>query len=813
MRLRRSSLLELTGKSGQTTSRRAANPQGIPKNSIDRASPERRWYAVASHQGRTVTVSDEMYRRVVMAVPEGIWVVDPEGRTIFSNERMAEILGIPYESMPEQSCFTCVYPEDAVSARSNFARAWAGDRRPFDFRLLRADGTSIWVSITCMPMSDDSGAPFGLLGMFSEITERKAAVDALRASEERLREIINVAAVGVAQVNLTAQLEMVNDRFCAIFGYSREELIGKSIRDLSHPDDLPLIIETTRRLLSGEIPYACVEKRHIRKDGAMIWSRVHKSCVRDLAGRPTHTIVVVEEITDAVLAQAAVKESEARFRAMADSAPVLINLCDTSLNATFCNSHVLTFTGRTEEQLRTGGFKDLVHPDDLERVGSTVRAAVQEQRAFEIELRMRRADGEYRSMLTSGTPRFAAGTYVGYVMITVDITEFKRKKDYVMAMQKLESLGVLAGGIAHDFNNLLGGILASAELIAAADAQGEPLDRESLLRIRTAAIRGGEIVRQLMAYGGEENHAFSPVEIPQLVAEMLELLKISISKRAVLNVSFPAGLPAVRANAAQLRQVVLNLIVNASEALEDRQGVISITAARITGDNYQPALLASQDYVSLAVSDSGCGMTEEVQARIFDPFFTSKFAGRGLGLASVQGIIRSHGGAIHVASAPGRGSRFEVLLPVAGEPVSESAAPVELGTFQEGDPMSATVLVVEDEEALRTAVSKMLRLRGFRVIESGDGADALNLLRRDAPQVDVVLLDLNLPGVSGPEVLAELQAIRPSAKVILTSAYSRERVQAGLGGELPWPYIRKPYQLAELTALLRSISLGAAGGQ
>ena len=760
-----------------------------------------------------MSVSSEMYRRVVMAVPEGIWVVDPEGRTIFNNERMAGMLGVAFESMSGQSCFTYVYPEDADSAREYFARALSGDRRPFDFRLRRPDGSPIWVSITCMPMNDDTGAPVGLLGMFSEITERKMAEAALRASEERLLAIINVAAVGVALVSLTAQLEMVNDRFCAILGYSREELIGKSMRDLSHPDDLPLIIETTRRLLSGEIPYACVEKRHIRKDGAIIWSRVHKSCVRDLAGQPTHTIVVLEEITEAVQARAALKESEARFRAMADSAPVLIALCDTGLNATFCNSHVLTFTGRTEEQLRTGGFKDLIHPDDLERVGTTVRVVVQEQRAFEIEHRMRRADGEYRFMLTSGTPRFAAGAYIGYVTITVDITEFKQKQDYVMAMQKLESLGVLAGGIAHDFNNLLGGILASAELIAAAGATGAPLDEESLLRIRTAAIRGGEIVRQLMTYGGEENQAFSSVEIPQLVAEMLELLKISISKRAVLNVNFPAGLPAVRANAAQLRQVVLNLIVNASEALEDNQGVISITAARVSGDEYQPAVLTSQDYVSLTVSDSGCGMTEEVQARILDPFFTSKFAGRGLGLASVQGIVRSHGGAIHVTSAPGRGSRFEVLLPVSSELASEHAASEGAGASPEGDPMASTVLIVEDEEPLRFAVSKMLQLRGFRVIESGDGAEALDMFRRNAPPVDVVLLDLNLPGISGREVLAELQAIRPGTKVILTSAYSRDRVQDSLGGQFPWPYIRKPYQLTELTALLRSLSLGAAGGR
>ncbi len=443
-----------------------------------------------------------------MAVPEGIWVVDPQGRTIFSNRRMAEILGTDFEAMAELSCFGCVFPEEADDARRHFDRALSGDKRPFDFRLRRADGSPVWVSISCMPMRDDSGGEVGLLGMFSDITERKQAEAAIRDSEERFRAIFNLAAVGVAQVSLTAELDMVNDRLCAIFGYTREELVGRNLRELTHPDDLPEVVTKSRRLLTGEIPYFCMEKRHFRKDGTEIWSRMHKSCVRDLEGKPKHYIMVLEDITESAQAQAALRESEERFRNMADSASVLICLCDPNMNVTFCNQPILTFVGLTEDQLRGTDFKELIHPDDLQRVGPSARAAVQAQRVFEIELRMRRSDGEYRFMLTTGTPRFAAGTYVGYIMITVDVTEFKRKQDYVLAMQKLESLGVLAGGIAHDFNNLLGGILASAEVISAASAGGAPPDEESLLRIKTAAIRGGEIVRQLMIYGGEDNQIF-----------------------------------------------------------------------------------------------------------------------------------------------------------------------------------------------------------------------------------------------------------------------------------------------------------------
>ncbi len=683
-----------------------------------------------------------------------------------------------------------------------------GTKGPFDFRLRRADGSPVWVSISCMPMRDDAGAEVGLLGMFSDITERKQAEASIRDSEERFRAIFNLAAVGVAQVSLTAELDMVNDRLCAIFGYTREELIGRNLRELTYPDDLDEVVIKSRRLLTGEIPYFCMEKRHFRKDGTVIWSRMHKSCVRDLEGKPKHYIMVLEDVTEAAQAQAALRESEERFRNMADSASVLICLCNPNLNVTFCNQPILNFVGLTEDQLRGTDFKELIHPDDLQRVGPSARAAVQAQRVFEIELRMRRSDGEYRFMLTTGTPRFAAGTYVGYIMITVDITEFKRKQDYVLAMQKLESLGVLAGGIAHDFNNLLGGILASAEVISAASAGGGPPDEESLLRIKTSAIRGGEIVRQLMIYGGEDNQIFSSVDVPALVGEMLQLLKISISKRATLNVNFPARLPEVRANAAQLRQVVLNLITNASEALEDREGEISMSAAMVPGRDYQAPLLPGSTYLKLEVKDNGCGMTEEVQARIFDPFFTSKFAGRGMGLASVQGIVRSHGGTINVTSVRGQGSRFEILLPCA-EPESKPEKPQAFAPVRRILEPS-TVLLVEDEEPLRLAVSRILRLRGFTVIETGDGTIGVDLFREKAKQIDVVLLDLNLPGMSGREILRELKRIRPDAKVILTSAYSREWAQTAIGDDRSWPYIRKPYELGELTSLLRRVCAGSS---
>jgi CheY-like chemotaxis protein/two-component sensor histidine kinase len=366
---------------------------------------------------------------------------------------------------------------------------------------------------------------------------------------------------------------------------------------------------------------------------------------------------------------------------------------------------------------------------------------------------------------------------------------------------------VLAAGIAHDFNNLLGSILAEAELAEWELAAGSSPDQE-IKAIEAVATRAGEIVRELMIYAGQDEARLDPVDLSRLVGEMLELLKISISKHATLKVDLPENLPAVRANAVQIRQVVMNLITNASEALGDKGGVISVGISRAksrrtsVGDG--PLHRARGDYLRFTVSDTGTGMTHEVLSRIFDPFYTTKFAGRGLGLAAVQGIIRSHGGSIEVTSAPGLGSRFEILLPCVNQPAHDTR---HRGALNAGDKVGSaagTVLVVEDESVLRRAVSTLLRKEGFFVIEAGDGTAGAKQFCANETQIDVILLDMTLPGMSGRQVLEEVRRIRPDVKVILTSAYSQDALAVAVsGGQKPWGYIRKPYRISELTDVLR----------
>ena len=423
--------------------------------------------------------------------------------------------------------------------------------------------------------------------------------------------------------------------------------------------------------------------------------------------------------------------------------------------------------------------------------------------SFRMEYRLRRGDGEYRWILDEGGPRFTAdGTFAGFIGSCIDITEVKRLHEEALSSQKLESLGQLARGVAHDFNNLLGGVLSTTELAQLACKEGL-LPEKELLILRTAAIRGGEIVRQLMTYGGEESLAFEPVDLSLLVEEMLQLLQVSISKNAILETDLAKHLPAIKANPAHIRQVVMNLVTNASDAVGLRGGVIRVTTEQarvgvVTG----PANLPAGDYLRLEVSDTGSGMTPEVQNRIFDPFFTTKRAGRGLGLAAVHGIMRGHCGAINVTSRLGKGTRIEVLLPCAEQKVEQNWGAVKQASPGEMARNSGTVLVVEDDDTLRVVVSKMLRIEGFSVMEAADGSAAVDLFRDNEPEITVVLLDMNLPGMIGPEVFADLRRIRPDVKVIFTSAYGEETIRAAVNGEPGWAFIRKPYPFDGLVSLI-----------
>jgi PAS domain S-box-containing protein len=502
------------------------------------------------------------------------------------------------------------------------------------------------------------------------------------------------------------------------------------------------------------------------------------------------------------------RESEERFRRVFEDGPLGLALVGRDYRFVKVNSALCQMVGYPEGELVQMSFIDITYPDD---VRSNVELAEQlfkrEIPFYRMRKRYVRKTGEIIWIsLTASIILGPDGQPLHGLAMVEDITEIKRTQEEALFRQNLESVGTLAGGIAHDFNNLLGGVLAQSEL-ALSELDAGSSCKEELKMIREVAIRGSEIVRQLMIYAGKESEVVERVDPSRIVEEMLALLKVSVSKHAVMKADLGQDLPATCAGAAQLRQIVMNLITNASDAIGDRDGVIRVSTRRTTiggASATAPESLSDGDYVVLEVSDTGCGMSREAQERLFDPFFTTKSAGRGLGLAVVSGIVRSLGGAIRVTSELGKGSTFQVSLPCAE--TTFSAPSCAMPTIDElPDPSRQTaVLIVEDEDALRQAVAKTLGKNGFEVFEAADGSSAIDVLRAKQGKIDVILLDMTIPGASSREVVEEAANVKPDIRVVLTSAYSQEMFADAANIPQIRSFIRKPFQIGNLLRTLRS---------
>ena len=386
--------------------------------------------------------------------------------------------------------------------------------------------------------------------------------------------------------------------------------------------------------------------------------------------------------------------------------------------------------------------------------------------------------------------------------------ERARIHDKMLQTQKLESLGVLAGGIAHDFNNLLTVIQGNASVALTRVGDDHPA-REVIDDILKAAQRAGELTRQMLAYSGKGRFHIGPLDLRQQVGEIAALLKTSISKKVSLRLDQPSYLPAVQGDASQLQQVVMNLVLNAAEAVGANEGEVAVRLAEeeigtgAGGDLNGAESLPAGRYVRLTVEDTGAGMDPHIVARIFDPFFTTKTTGRGLGLAAVLGIVRSHGGALRIRSTPGKGTRFEVLLPAAGAraqppPSGESAAKHGQGT----------VLIIDDEPSVRTATGRMLSMLGYDVLEAPDGEQGIEIFRLRRGAVDAVLLDLTMPGLSGEETLRLLRQVDAEVRIIIFSGYAEDDVAERLLPLHPAAILHKPFTRQQIGQALQTALLG-----
>ena len=372
--------------------------------------------------------------------------------------------------------------------------------------------------------------------------------------------------------------------------------------------------------------------------------------------------------------------------------------------------------------------------------------------------------------------------------------------------QKLESLGVLAGGIAHDFNNLLTVILGNASLALDELPSMSPA-RDSLRVIEKTALRAAELCRQMLAYSGQGRFVIETIHLDELICEMASLFKSSLPKKATLDLNLADALPPLRGDPSQIRQVVMNLVINAAEALGDRSGVVTVStgAMQCRPDDlagaYREERLTEGMYVWLEVSDTGCGMNSETQRRVFEPFFTTKFTGRGLGLSAVLGIVRGHQGALQVASTPGQGTTFKVLFPAAPPVGPQSASPprAPLGAWQG----MGIVLLVDDEDSVRTLGARMLERIGFQVLVASDGQEALELYQVRQGEIVLVLLDLTMPYMDGEETFQQLRCFDPQVRVVMTSGYTETEMALRFTGQPRCGFLQKPYTLEGLTRCLR----------
>ncbi len=367
--------------------------------------------------------------------------------------------------------------------------------------------------------------------------------------------------------------------------------------------------------------------------------------------------------------------------------------------------------------------------------------------------------------------------------------------------QKLEALGVLAGGIAHDFNNLLTVILGNTS-VALAALPDDAAARAPLEQVELAAMRSTDLARQMLAYSGKGTFLIEVVSLPDAVTGLEELIRAAISKKAQLSVDFARDTPTIEADATQLRQVILNLITNASEAIGNDNGIITVRTGQLDADRLYlsdfelAGELPERSYTFLEVSDTGSGMDAATRARIFDPFFTTKFTGRGLGLAAVQGIVRGHHGAMKVDSQPGAGTTFTLIFPTSGKVVPIVPPPPSPPSGR----ASGTVLVVDDDDAVRGMAVRMVASLGFEVVTAADGDEALRLLIERPGAFSFVLLDLMMPGMSGEEVMLEMERVGATTPVVLSSGYDSEQISRRFVGGVVAAVLQKPYEMDQLRA-------------
>jgi PAS domain S-box-containing protein len=519
-------------------------------------------------------------------------------------------------------------------------------------------------------------------------------------------------------------------------------------------------------------------------------------------------------IAERMRAQEALQRSEERYRTVIAATTSVVMVADAGGEFAQPQPSWEEFTGQSWPESLGFGWIEAIDPADRERFRNLWKASVAAASIFECEARVLTAgSSEARHCLFRAAPiRHNGGGLLEWVITAADIHERKRFDEQIRQTQKLEHLGLLAGGVAHDFNNLLVGILGNASLALETISSNNPA--AGLLQdVIAAGETAAHLTRQLLAYAGKGRFIIEPLDLSDLVRQIGGLVQATIPKGVHLRYELAQALPCVDGDASQLQQLLMNLIINGAEAIGEGRGgtVLITTGVQEVDDHYIRSVLAPADlnpgqYVTLEVHDTGSGMEPEVIEKIFDPFFSTKFAGRGLGLAAVLGIVRGHKGALKVYSTPGRGTTFKVLFPASTAKPLQRQGEYALNTRGSGE----MVLVADDEVIVRQATKNMLERHGYLVVLADNGREAVDLFRILEDKVSVVLLDMTMPVMSGEDAFRELKQIRPDVRVVLTSGYNEVEAVRRFTGKGLAGFIQKPFSSARLVEKIRTVIEGTA---
>jgi two-component system cell cycle sensor histidine kinase/response regulator CckA len=515
------------------------------------------------------------------------------------------------------------------------------------------------------------------------------------------------------------------------------------------------------------------------------------------AGDFNGVIGVAVDMTDRELTARALRDSEERYRILFDSNPHPMWAYDLeTLRFVAVNDAAITHYGYSREEFLEMTIANIRPAEDVPSLFENIAQGPDEARVW----RHRKKDGTLIEVEITSHPLVLDGRPAEVVLAT-DVTERRRTEEALRRAQKMESLGLLAGGIAHDFNNLLVAILGQTSL-AVHHLSADSLARAPIEKAVVAARRAADLTRQLLAYSGRGQFERRPIDLNQLIQENLHLFEVAVPKHVTLRSDLVVPLPLVVGDAGQLQQVIMNLIINGAEAIGDKNGEVivrtrvqSLASGAATAWQIGDEELPAGDYVLLIVEDNGQGMDAATQSRIFDPFFSTKFTGRGLGLAAVLGIVRGHGGGLKVSSLPQVGTTFDLIFPVGTVEVLE---PAISPTLWEVDMAQQLVLVIDDEEPVRDAVTDILDLEGLAVLSAPDGPTGIDLYRQRQADIGLILLDLSMPGLNGEETFRELRLINPHVRVLLSSGYSQDEVAARFIGHSEVGFIQKPYDAEQL---------------